>query len=240
MSRNEILLSNIEKVNKEALATAFKNVVAAYTTPAYGSITKRDIDILLFMELQKLGIIDKEPQLYDIIRLLRVTRSKARTLLYEANLRRLTTDDLNTALKSLLSEAMFIGNDEYIGLEIGNPFLIDHLKAILRQLGHITDGSFSPELVRLKVDAYTSLIQFYLEEDNTLGAVEQALIAAGAAQDASVKGVLSTIIKSVLQKHLGTDAGEVITTTIGQYIGPVIAGSIDRVQELVSGWFTNE
>lgn len=44
-----------------------------------------------------------------------------------------------------------------IALEIDDPLLIDHLRFKLRNLNHITDGSFNPGLVKMSYEAYASL-----------------------------------------------------------------------------------
>ncbi len=35
-----------------------------YLTPAFGAISKRDFDILLFMKFQELQIFEKDPEIY--------------------------------------------------------------------------------------------------------------------------------------------------------------------------------
>ena len=47
---------------------------------------KRDIDLLFFSELCNLGILSKS-DLFDVISKLKITRQKARNLIYESQLR---------------------------------------------------------------------------------------------------------------------------------------------------------
>ncbi|TOQ20695.1 hypothetical protein, partial [Vibrio parahaemolyticus] len=77
--------------------------------------------------------------------------------------------------------------DLYV-LEIENPLVSDHLRSKIQKLGYISDGSFSPSVIKLGLDAVSALIQSYLS-DTEIDEVKQALIAAGA-PDTSFKGVI--------------------------------------------------
>lgn len=130
----------------------------AYSSPSFGSMSKRDTDVALFSMMQELGIIKMNPQIYEVVSLLHVTSSKARNLIYEASLRRHNENTLNRALLDHLQAPRFLAtSDKMIALEIDDPLLIDHLKFKLRILNHITDGSFNPGLVKMSYEAYASL-----------------------------------------------------------------------------------
>ena len=100
-----------------------------------GLCLKRDFDILLFMKLQDLKIIEKDPDLYDIVSNLKVTRAKARNLLYEAKMRNSSEEMLDKELRELLSTPIFFKENDKIAIEISNPLLSDHLRWKLKRLG---------------------------------------------------------------------------------------------------------
>ena len=85
------------KVDGSKLKSEFIKLIQFYIQPAFGSITKRDLDIELFMSLQRIRVISEKPDAYDVISTLRITRSKARNLIYESELRRMKSDDLKTS-----------------------------------------------------------------------------------------------------------------------------------------------
>ena len=203
-----------------------------YLTPAFGSISKRDFDILLFMKFQELGIFEKDPEIYDIVSSLKVTRTKARNLLYEAKLRDTSQEELDEELKILLLSPIFLKDNDKIALEIGNPFLTDHLRAKLKRLGHITDGSFSSELIKLTSKAYLSLFESMLPE-NTKEDIKAALIESGIATDTSFKGVMISVLKKLGKKFAG-NVGDEIAENIGDYLGPIIHGGIDLIKEKIT------
>lgn len=153
MINAEFFVADPEK--QKSLLVDFLN---DYSTPSFGSMSKRDTDVALFSMMQELGVIKKNPQIYEVVSLLHVTSSKARNLIYEASLRRNNEETLNRSLWKHLQAPRFLAtSDKMIALEIDDPLLIDHLKFKLRNLNHITDGSFNPGLVKMSYDAYASL-----------------------------------------------------------------------------------
>jgi len=222
------ILNKLDKLNSEDVKKAFIELLQEYLTPAFGSISKRDFDIQLFIKLQKLGVFKKSPEIYELVSELRVTRSKARNLLYESKLRQTSKFELDQELKEILKTPIFLKDNDKIGIEIDNPYLIDHLRAKLKQLNHITDGSFSPELVRLTTDAFVSLFDFYLPNDSK-DCIKQAFIEIGAKADTSLKGILKGVLKKLSSK-IADEAGEQVAESVREYLEPVINGSIDLMK----------
>ncbi len=162
---NPVVKELCNKKDKE-LAEAFLRFLDLFFTPSFGSISKRDVDIHLFMELMNLGIISNEhteeqDQIYEIVSKLKITRSKARNLLYEAKLRMTTEEKLEEELERLLKNAIAEENGKWILLEVSNPYLIDYIKHELKKMKKISDGSFSPEIVKLSIVAYAELLKKY-------------------------------------------------------------------------------
>ena len=160
-----IELANITKPinDQQSLLIGFLN---AYCKPSFGSMSKRDIDISIFMLMQDLGIIKENPQIYDVVSLLHITSSKARNLIYESSLRRNSQNTLDQALFELLKNPIFLAtSDNMIAIEIDDPLLIDHLKQKLRELKFITDGSFNKGIVKMTINAYATLFDVFLSAE---------------------------------------------------------------------------
>lgn len=232
------LMSKIDHADPQKVKETFTELLRNYLTPAFGSMSKRDFDILLFMKLQELGVIDKSPEIYELVSELRVTRAKARNLLYEAKLRASTQDDLDMELKELLIDPVFFKDQDKIGIEVDNPYLIDHLRFKLKKLNHITDGSFSPELVKLTVEAYIALFESYVPETSKQKVMD-ALIAIGAKTDSSFSAVLTGILKKLGEK-VAADAGAHAAETVGDYLKPIIDTSIASIAHIFSSFFEEE
>ncbi len=232
------IINKLDELDSEDVKIAFKELLQDYLTPAFGSISKRDFDILLFIKLQKLGIFKKNPEIYELVSELRVTRAKARNLLYESKLRQTSKAELDQELKEILKTPIFLKDNDKIGIEIDNPYLIDHLRAKLKQLSHISDGSFSPELVRLTTDAFVSLFESYLPEDSKYE-IKQAFIEIGAEADTSLKGVIKGAFKKLGSK-IADEAGGQVAESVGEYLGPIISGSIDLMKNKFTDLFAQE
>lgn len=227
---------------QEAIASAdeakcravLSHVLEEYGKPAFGALPKKEVDLLILEALVQVGHLDFEPSLYHLIQRLKVTRSKARTLLYERDLRRLGNEQLNDLLRATLSQPLVLKQGEIFCLEIENPLVIDHLKDKLKHLGHATDGSFSPSLVKLSTDAFSSLIAGSAPSSKH-SEIKAALVKAGA-PDGSFGGV----IKGVLVKlggRFADSAGEALAENISEYLGPILSGLTKEVSSRFSGLY---
>jgi hypothetical protein len=56
--------------------------------PAFGAVTKRELELLLFESFIDVGFLSTEPTVYEVMQEIRVTRSRARSLMFDRNYRR--------------------------------------------------------------------------------------------------------------------------------------------------------
>ena len=78
-----MFVDRIDGVDGKEVKRVFKELITAYMNPAYGSMSKRDFDILLFMKLQDLKIIEKDPDLGIEIPKVYTTAKSVQTALAE-------------------------------------------------------------------------------------------------------------------------------------------------------------
>lgn len=210
-----------------------------FLNPAFGALPKSEIELLVLNLLVDLKIIKTEPTIYDLVTTLKVTRAKARKLIYERELRRLSEVELDDHVKELLKRPLIQKQGELFILEVENPLVSDHLRAKVQQLGYVSDGSFSPSLVKLPLDAIVSLIELYLTQTQR-SEVQKALIAAGA-PDNSFKGVVKAVLKKVGAK-IAASSGEVVMDNAAKYLTPIIEAKIDVLTDYFRDIFvqTNE
>jgi hypothetical protein len=209
-------------------------ILTEFASPAFGAIPKKEIELLMLEALVQIGYLDSEPSLYHLIQLLRVSRSKSRSLVYERDLRRLGKTQLDELPRRSLVSPHILKQGDLFCLEIENPLVVDHLKDKLQQLGFATDGSFSPSLVRLSRDAFNALIVDCVPSGNQM-AVRAALVAAGAPD-----GTFGGVIKGVLVKLGGKfadSAGEEIAGNISEYLEPILSGATSEITSRVSELF---
>ncbi len=177
---------------------ALDYMLDAYMTPSFGALPKSEVELIMLNVLEKLGAISAEPELYELVAKLKITRSKARRFIYDRDLRRSTAEELDEKIKHLLKRPLIQKNGDLWVMEIENPLVSDHLRARVQKLGYVSDGSFSPSIIKLGLDAIVALLESYLTEEEQ-PAVKRALVAAGA-PDSSLRGVLKATLKKLAHK----------------------------------------
>ena len=226
---------NFPQEGNNTAPVVLERILQTYATPSFGSMSKRDIDILMFTALQSLGIIDSNPQIYDVVRLLHITRAKARNLIYESTLRRQEADKMDAYLKKELERVIvqpkFLKEGDKICIEIDNPLLIDYIRQQLRDLGHITDGSFSSELVKMTSNAFTDLYVSILSDAN-LSNIKAKFVALGLEQDKSPKAMVKQVLMSICRIVLGR-AGEALAGSACEALKHWMAGQFDDIPATV-------
>lgn len=230
ISKSELLqqLGDIDPHKaKKSLIKIYEN----YLNPAFGALPKRENEIVMFQVLQDLDIFSKNPNQYSMLSSLRVTRTKARNILYESKLRQ--SDDLNEELKELLTEPVLLKDGDKVCLEVDNPLLIDHLKHKLRELKHITDGSFSPDLVKLTPEAYKQLLNEIFGKISKKE-MNEALIQCGSKKRVTVGTLLTGALKKIGNKVAG-NYGDEAAEFLGDYMNDLFSGAFESAKNFVEG-----
>ena len=217
-------LANINEqdihVDDATIKACLVKILSEYGNPSFGSMSKRDVDLTIFSVLQKLKYISEEPTIYEVMQKLKVTRSKARNLIYEAEIRRLKDEkDLDDLLRKKIQHPIFGKIGDKISLEIDNPLLIDHLRYRLKKLGAITDGSFHAEIVSMNHEAFSKLYVELLPEDDA-NAIYSMFVQLGVARERGARPFLKAAMKIVAHGALGK---------IGEDL-------VDSAQEIIRDW----
>lgn len=167
-SKNKSFIDGIYSFDdgqKSKLIDEFVKFLKEYVEPSFGSMSKRDIDIKIFNMMRSIGIIKENPEQWDIIRELKLSSTRARNLIYNANmLREGEFDKLDDLQKTVLISAPYLRDGNYISVQIDNPLLVDHIKSELKSKGYLQDGSFSPDIIRMKPEAFMYLYVKSLDE----------------------------------------------------------------------------
>lgn len=229
----------IEKIVKSSKGkdAALNSYLSQFLNPAFGALPKSEIELLNLELLISLGAISAEPAEYEMVSNLRITRSKARKLIYERELRRSSSDDLDRKTIELLKYPILQKNGDLFVLEVESPLLSDHLRAKIRSLGFVSDGSFSPTIVKLPLEAIGALIEEYLGKKE-IEKVRRELISAGA-PDTSFTGVLRAVARKLASK-VATDSGEALVEHVSGIMAPIVEGTIDTISSKVSALFSDD
>lgn len=229
------LEESIGRASDGSAAKTLITLLTGVTTPAFGALSKREMELLIFEALIDVGYISNEPPVYDIVQKLRVTRSKARSLLYDRSLRLHSTDRLDEMARTALSRPVFQANGGLVALDIENPLLADHLRHRLKELGHTSDGSFSPDLVKLSYAAAAELIAHYVPKDSA-AKIRAELGNVLGMPDTSLKG----LVKAILMKAAGrvaADSGAELAGLLTESFAGIMTGGVDSLRILLPRLF---
>ena len=224
------LIESLEKADEKDVKDRFIELVNSYLQPSYGSMSKRDFEILLFMKLQELQAIKEDTDLYQLIKDLKISRTRVRNLLYEAKMRTSEDADLDSELIKLLEKPVFLKDGDKVAIEIQNPLLTDHFRFKLKKLNYITDGSFSAELVKLTYSAYIELV-VSLTSEEVKQETERLLVESSIMPDKSFKGIFTEFVKKIGAK-IANEAGEQAAKEAFEYVSPIISGKYDEVKNI--------
>jgi len=224
-----------ERKRKAELKDILCALLRSYLSPAFGALPKREIDLMFLDSLEALGAINENPSLYEFVSKLKVTRSKARTLYYDRELRRIDDDDLNIKAIEALKRPVLQKQGDLFVLEIENPLVSDHLRHMFQEIGYATDGSFSPSLVKVSSDAFVKLLESRLSNESQKN-IKEALVRAGA-PDKSFKGVVKVAL-GTLGKKVASDAGEAVAEHISEFVGPLWDAASQKVYDSFVKLFT--
>lgn len=229
------LSSIISSAGAQRSQSALERFLKSFLDPAFGALPKFELELKVLELLIELGAISPRPGIYELVSTLKITRAKARKLIYERELRSRSPQELDEELRLVLARPLLLKRGEVFALEIENPLLADHLRARLQSLGHASDGSFSPSLVTLSLDAMVVLIESELSEAQRI-ASREALIAAGA-PDQSFKGVLKAALKKLGEKF-ANEAGAAVASEASEYFAPLLQGSREAIAAVFKSVFS--
>jgi hypothetical protein len=217
----EMTMSEVDwflSIPRDQRAMFAERFVKRYLDPSFGSMTKSEIDLLVFSLLFEVGAIAQTESLYTIARHLRITPSRARTLKMRAQLRDTTQTEehLRRRIVECLSHARFAKEGALVMFGVEDPLLQEDIGARLKKIGATADSSFNREIVRIQIDAFVDFIADLLPDDRR-ELVRKALIKAGM-DDTSLKGVLLGALAKLADKIAGRAAGA-LAKEVGELAG---------------------
>jgi hypothetical protein len=216
----------ISSAGQEKTAAALESFLASYANPSFGVLPKAEIDLLVVKLLIEIGGIPDDPGAYELASVLKVTSAKARSLVYARSLRIESPITLESRLRKVLSRPIVQKAGEVFVLDVENPVVLDYLKSKVRMLGYLSDGSFSPNVVKLSLDAMSALIEEYIPLEHRVE-VQKALVKAGA-PDTTLKGVLKAVMRQLGSK-VASASGDALMDRISEYMTPLLSQRVGEV-----------
>ena len=211
------LNEQLSLASSENMRQALILLLAPHHTTVFGAAKTVEHEVAAINALKVLRCLPEEPDEYDLIEILRVTKAKARALLYQAALRTPRTDEDNKSkLRKILSSSKLMHDGKYFVVEVPDPLLVEDLRRRVRRAGSVSDATFSSGLVRLPEIALVDLL-IDLFPESERDEVEKSWVSAGY-QPKNLKAVVGRFVKSLIGKAVGEAGGQAMGV-IGEEIG---------------------
>lgn len=109
---------SVTKADSQQTKDVLTKLLTRYLNPAFGALPKAEVELIILDALEELEVISKDPQVYELVTTLRVTRTKARNLIYERELRRSSPSALDERVKELLRKPVIDKKSAHFILEV--------------------------------------------------------------------------------------------------------------------------
>lgn len=156
-------------------ATSFTAGFAdAYFGQAFGVLPKAEIDFLVFRLLIEARVIDAAGSIFAIARALNITPTKARSLLFQYQLRYLDELATDRAVVASLESAKFSVDERRLSFGIESPLARATIDDRLKSTGVYADISLSGDILRVPLDQFDLFVTMLIGPERAKE-LEQAL-----------------------------------------------------------------
>lgn len=211
-----------------------RGFLATYLAPSLGAVSKSETDQLVFRLLVEAGELTTDGQVYEIARALNVTPSKARNLLFQWQLRQVTAPDvMRMEIAKAISHVRFASDRTYLVFGIESPLVREELRSRFKKMGVFTDATFSPEIIRVKVEHFVEFMDGFLEPA-AKKSLTNALVKDRQIEDRSFKGVATKVIEGFAQKAVGKGADALVgaaADALGPFVKALFLGDSNRARQ---------
>ena len=213
------LVGHFNKADEGLLREALRMLFVPHATPVFGAAKSVEHEVAALNVLKLLGYVSKDADEFELVERLRVTKPKARNLLYQSALR--ASEDsgaVDRSLRSALSNPRIKRDGAFFLIEVPQPLTMDRLRARVRFLGFISDGTFSGGLAKVPEEALTALVESLMPAKQK-AAVLNAMKKQGLT-DTSLQGVLKGALSRV-GSRVAAEAGGELMSSAGEFLGQV-------------------
>lgn len=226
---NKQFEQKIDSASHEQLCSVLKLLLKPHASPVFGASKAIEHEVAALNALRVLGYIDRNSDDFDLVEKLRITKSKARSLLYQASLREENDSSTNEELlRKAISNPRIVKEGKFYLVEIPDPLTMDRLRKRIRDYGFLSDGSFSGSIAKITEEALLKLVEDLIP-DELKKEIEEQLIKSGM-PNKSLTGILKGMMAQAGKKIAGEIGGEV-ANSIGASIGEVLKSGWNFFEE---------
>lgn len=210
------------------------NLLCSFLMPSFGSQSKNEmlldvfaaLDAVGYIKVSELSAVEEKSLTFELVKKLRVTNAKARSLIYSHNLRTIKPEALKEKAQKQLSKPVFKQDGQTVFFEITDPYLADYIKDQARHNDILADGSFSPTVVTVSYEGFAKLVDAIWDDsapDEVNQFVKQLENAIGAREDREkLLEELAELIRNRQQEQ------EPEKNRMGQFVSRVMEGAISE------------
>jgi hypothetical protein len=139
-----------DALSDDKLAAEFgRRFLAAYAATAFGSLPKAEIDLQVFSLLVELDIIEVNRASYRIARALNITPGKARSLLFQYQLRNISEAETDHEIMLAITTARYWKDGDKLSFGVTSPLVKAAVSAKMEEKGVFADVSLSGNILRV-------------------------------------------------------------------------------------------
>lgn len=210
--------------SRPQLMAVVKIFLAPHGSPVFGAAKLVEHEVAALNALKLLGYISYDADEFDLVEKLRVTKSKARALRYQAALRLEQSEvEIQKSLQTALLTTKVLRDGAFYLIEVHDPLTMDRFQKRVRDAGFISDGSFSGAVAKIPEGALLCMVESLIP-DELKAEILRELIGVGL-PDKTIGGA----IKSMLAQ-----AGRKVGGEVGGQVAKEIGTEIERL--LKDGW----
>lgn len=225
-------------LNKEKFSEEFLN---AFLENGFTSMTKREIDLLvlrLLVEHRNDWSWEEPPTAFEMSQLLRVKRSRVRSMMDELSFRLLSNEEeAKRRLRKILEDRVKQEGDQLfesssVRLQIEDGFLREFAKSLVQADFGIVDTSFDRSIMTLSGHKFLALVAAVLDEE-TRAKVEEEL---GKHEKDLKKAGKQSLWRMFLEgfvQHAGAEAGKK-AIKIG---AAALTGGLSEISDIIDTFF---
>jgi hypothetical protein len=213
---NESIKLAIEALPEQLVREALVTLLSPHFSPVFGAAKTVEHEVAAINALQNMGVLSINPEPFELITKLRVTKAKATSLLYQVELRRSIDDTAwDNRIKHVLLSPVVARDHDYFSVNIDTPLLKEVIRERLKKLGVAVDDTFASDLLRIPSPGFMKLVVSLMTPQEKLAA--EAILAKAGISTSKTKNLALGLAQKFGEKFAG-EAGGVLGKEAAQWL----------------------
>lgn len=164
---NKTIATAVSVLSLEASHEALITLLTPHFNPVFGGAKTVEHEVAAISALQSMGFISCNPEPFELIVKLRITKAKAASLLYQVDLRRSVDDTAwDNRIKHVLTSPAISKDGDYYCVSVSSPLLKETIRNRLKTLDVVVDDSFATEILRIPAHGFMKLVVSLMTEQD--------------------------------------------------------------------------